>query len=180
MSPSNRPTDSEQPVDSARPLGTDEFDTFVEGLDYPMFVVTTAHEGDRAGCLVGFATQASIDPPRMLVCLSTTNHTYQIARKAAALGVHILEPEQRGLAALFGAETGDDVDKFARCRWTPGAAGAPLLDDCPRRFAGRVLEQYPFGDHVGFLLDPTDLHVNDTGPGVSFKQVEDIAPGHQP
>src|SRR5207248_6722269 len=33
-------------------------------------------------------------------------------------------------AALFGARTGDEVDKFTRCRWTSGPAGVPLLDDC--------------------------------------------------
>ena len=43
----------------------------VSELDYPMFIVTCADERERAGCLVGFATQCSIDPPRFLVCLST-------------------------------------------------------------------------------------------------------------
>ena len=47
--------------------GTAQFDAFVGGLDYPVFVVTAAHGEERSGCLVGFATQASIDPPRMLV-----------------------------------------------------------------------------------------------------------------
>jgi flavin reductase (DIM6/NTAB) family NADH-FMN oxidoreductase RutF len=161
-------------------VDTTEFDRFVEGLDYPMFVVTTAHEGRRAGCLVGFATQASIDPPRMLVCLSTTNHTYRLARGAGLLAVHVLDPAQEDLADLFGGVTGDDVDKFARCRWIAGPNGVPLLEDCPRKLVGRVLEQHPYGDHVGFLLDPVDLEVNGTGAGLSFDQVEDLEPGHQP
>jgi hypothetical protein len=57
------------------PLSTAKFDEFIKGLDYPMFVVTTVAAGQRAGCLVGFTTQASIDPPRLLVCLSVENHT---------------------------------------------------------------------------------------------------------
>jgi flavin reductase (DIM6/NTAB) family NADH-FMN oxidoreductase RutF len=36
------------------------FETIVATLDYPMFIVTTAAEGRRAGCLVGFGTQTSI------------------------------------------------------------------------------------------------------------------------
>ena len=65
-----------------RAVDTAEFDTVVEDLDYPMFVVTTVHDGDRAGCMVGFTTQASIDPPRMLVCLSEKNYTHRVAESA--------------------------------------------------------------------------------------------------
>lgn len=163
---------------SQRPLDTGEFDDFVEGLDYPMFVATTANDGHRAGCLVGFTTQASIDPPRMLVCLSVKNHTYRVAREAEYLAVHVLDPEQGDLAELFGASTGDEVDKFARCRWSTGPDAVPLLDDCQRRVVGRILERHPYGDHVGFLLEPVDIDVARTGAGLSFEEVEDMEPGH--
>ena len=39
------------------------FDRLVNRLDYPMLVVTAEADGERAGCLVGFATQCSIQPP---------------------------------------------------------------------------------------------------------------------
>src|SRR3954451_16023833 len=42
----------------------------VSELDDPMFIVTVAGPMERAGCLVGFATQCSIHPPRFLLCLS--------------------------------------------------------------------------------------------------------------
>src|SRR5215208_7631728 len=37
------------------------FEAIVAQLDYPMFIVTAAAGEERGGCLVGFATQASID-----------------------------------------------------------------------------------------------------------------------
>lgn len=68
---------------------TSTFDTLIGSLDYPMFIVTTAAGDDVAGCLVGFATQTSIDPPLVLVCLSRANRTCgcsicAIARRARA------------------------------------------------------------------------------------------------
>lgn len=42
------------------------FETVAELLDYPMLVVTTAANGLRAGCLVGFTTQVSISPAPIL------------------------------------------------------------------------------------------------------------------
>ena len=45
---------------------TSRFERLVATLDYPLYVVTTALEQQPAGCLIGFATQCSIHPPRFL------------------------------------------------------------------------------------------------------------------
>jgi flavin reductase (DIM6/NTAB) family NADH-FMN oxidoreductase RutF len=158
-------------------MQTSDLDRFTDGLDPEVFVVTAAYDGQRAGCLVGFATQASIDPPRMLVCLSVANHTYRLAEHADLLGVHLLGDAQHDLAELFGGSTGDEVDKFARCRWTEGAAGTPLLET-PRRLIGRVVARHELGDHVGFLLDPVTVEVLDDEDALELSQAEDIEAGH--
>jgi flavin reductase (DIM6/NTAB) family NADH-FMN oxidoreductase RutF len=162
-----------------RPLTTEEFDAFVGGLDYPMFVVTTAAEGVRSGCLVGFTTQASIDPPRLLVCLSVQNHTYRVAQQAKLLAVHVLDPGQRDLAELFGEKTGDTSDKFSQCSWSPGPDGVPLLEDCPRLVVGRVVERQTFGDHVGHLLEPVEVESHRNTEAMGLEDVEDLDPGHE-
>lgn len=149
-------------------------------LDYPMLLVTTRVGGEPAGCLVGFSSQCSIDPPRFLVALSDKNRTYRAARRATALVVHVPPPGAAELAELFGGETGDEVDKFARCRWHPGPEDLPILTDCPRWFAGRILEQQPFGDHVGFVLQPFAVAAEPgTGGFLSFQQIKDMEPGHE-
>jgi flavin reductase (DIM6/NTAB) family NADH-FMN oxidoreductase RutF len=159
-------------------VDTAEFDAVIAGLDYPMFVVTTVHDGERAGCMVGFTTQASISPPRMLVCLSVKNRTYRVARAAEVLAVHVLDPDDGPLAELFGGETGDDVDKFSRIGWSEGPGGVPLLDECSRRFVGRIVERVELGDHTGFLLEPVQGESARPGPALRFSQVEDLRPGH--
>src|SRR5215218_5361853 len=118
-----------------------------------MIIVTACAGGERSGCLIGFATQTSIDPSRFLVCLSQKNRTYRVAVRAALLGVHFVPAEAEALAELFGGRTGDELDKFEHCAWRPGPEGTPLLDDCPNRFVGRVLERMDAGDHDAFLLE---------------------------
>ena len=132
---------------------TEGFDDVTDVLDYPMFVVTTAHGERRAGCLVGFATQVSIDPPRFLVGLSERNQTYRVAMDASRLVVHLLGADSLELARLFGESTGDDTDKFARCSWRPGPDGVPVLDDAPAWFSGPIRDRVRLGDHTGFLID---------------------------
>jgi flavin reductase (DIM6/NTAB) family NADH-FMN oxidoreductase RutF len=159
-------------------VDSEEFSEFVDGLDYPLYVVTTAHGGERSGCLVGFTSQVSIDPPRMLVCVSDKNHTYLLARDAELLAVHVLSPGQQSLAELFGEETGDETDKFAHCSWRPGPGGVPVLDDCARRMVGRVLQRIPFGDHLGLLLEPVETAVSSRPVAYTLRDAADMEPGH--
>ena len=151
----------------------------VDQLDYAMFIVTVAASNDRAGCLVGFATQCSVDPPRFLVCLSDKNRTFRVARDAEVMVVHLVPEEATGLADLFGAETGDDTDKFARCAWSPGPEGTPVLDDCPNWFAGRILERYEAGDHWAFLLEPFEAASQSGEEPFTFHRARRMEPGHE-
>ena len=158
---------------------TSQFERLAATLDYPVYVVTTAVENEPSGCLIGFATQCSIRPPRFLACISKKNHTLRVAKRAGALAVHIVEDKDRKIAELFGGETGDAVDKFARVGWRL-LHGVPILDACDRWFAGTVLEQIDFGDHVGFLLEPVDLEKASTAEQLTYQRARDIEPGHEP
>jgi flavin reductase (DIM6/NTAB) family NADH-FMN oxidoreductase RutF len=160
------------------PLSSAQFSEFVDGLDTPLYVVTTTDGTELSGCLVGFATQTSIDPPRMLVCLSEQNHTLRVALGAELLAVHRLDKDEHGLAELFGGETGDRADKFARCAWEPGPGGLPLLEDTTH-VVGRILEHRSLGDHVGFLLEPVALGGGDPDQPLTLEDVEDVEPGHR-
>jgi flavin reductase (DIM6/NTAB) family NADH-FMN oxidoreductase RutF len=157
-------------------------DELLGSLDFAMFVVTTVatDDGERSGCLMGFATQCSIHPPRFLACISEKNHTARTARRAEHLAVHVVPHDQRELANLFGEQTGDSVDKFAACSWTPGPGGVPLLDACPVRFVGRIVERVPLGDHTGYLL-AAELAEGRAEPDgyLHFRDVTDMEPGHE-
>jgi flavin reductase (DIM6/NTAB) family NADH-FMN oxidoreductase RutF len=151
----------------------------VAEFDYPMFIVTACANGERAGCLVGFATQCSISPPRFLVCLSDKNRTFRVARRAEVLVVHLVPDHARDLAELFGSLTGDDVDKFARCAWSPGPDGTPVLNDCGNWFAGRILDRMSAGDHCAFLLEPIQAASESAEGTFTFHRAKRIDAGHE-
>jgi len=161
------------------PPRPDSFDAMVGTLDYPMFIVTARAEGELGGCLVGFASQASIEPSLFLVCLSIRNRTYRLARQAERVAVHFVPAHADPLAQLFGGRTGDDVDKFASCDWEEGPYGLPILAECENWFVGRVLERTPLGDHVGFLLEPEDTHHGSAGRQFTFHRAKRIEAGHE-
>jgi flavin reductase (DIM6/NTAB) family NADH-FMN oxidoreductase RutF len=157
---------------------TETFEAIMGKLDYPMFLVTTVAGDERSGCLVGFATQCSIDPPRFMVCLSDKNHTARVAARGEALAVHLVPACEMALARLFGSHTGDEVDKFAHCAWHPGPAGLPILDDCESWFAGWIIDRFPWGDHVGFEVEVFAARRGGDEAHLTFRDVRELEPGH--
>jgi flavin reductase (DIM6/NTAB) family NADH-FMN oxidoreductase RutF len=162
-------------VNSAAQAALDEL---LAGLDSPMYVVTAAADDERAGCLVGFATQASIDPVRFLVMISTANETWEIARRSEVLVLHHLQVGNHELATLFGEQSGDWTDKFARCEWSPGPAGVPVLAGVRGWVAGRILDRYDVGDHVAHLIEPIDAAIGTRGEALTYLAVRDLDAGH--
>jgi flavin reductase (DIM6/NTAB) family NADH-FMN oxidoreductase RutF len=155
------------------------FNEIVGELDYPMLIVTAAADDRIAGCLVGFASQVSIDPPRFTVFLSDKNRTYEVASEAEELAVHFLAEDDDDLAKLFGGETGHDIDKFERVEWEPAAGGTPLLERCENRFVGRILDRRRVGDHVAFLLEPTEATHGEDFNLFPFHRAKRIDAGHE-
>ncbi|HVV38501.1 MAG TPA: flavin reductase family protein [Acidimicrobiales bacterium] len=158
----------------------EKFNRLAAAMEYPMFIVTTADaDGQRGGCLIGFATQCSIEPPRFLAGLSVKNHTYRVARGASHLAVHVIGKDDKELADLFGGETGDEVDKFVRCAWHTGPSAMPILDAVDAWFVGRIIERVELGDHVGHVLEP--VAVQEARPAnLQSGDVTDIEAGHPP
>jgi flavin reductase (DIM6/NTAB) family NADH-FMN oxidoreductase RutF len=160
--------------------GADRFNDVVDLLSYPMYVVTTAAGDERSGCLVGFATQASIGPERFLVAISKANHTFRVATSATRLVVHLLSAEHREVAQLFGEQTGDEVDKFSRCDWQPGPDGVPVLSAAAAWFSGPIIDRHSFGDHVGFLIAPDAGEVRDPNARIlTDSDVKNLSAGHE-
>jgi flavin reductase (DIM6/NTAB) family NADH-FMN oxidoreductase RutF len=153
---------------------------FADRADYPMHVVTAFDGVEPSGCLVGFLTQCSILPARLLGCISKVNYTASVATGARGLGVHLLGRDQLALAAAFGEHTGDREDKMAQVRWHAGATGAPILDECAAWVEGTVRQRFDLGDHVGYLLDPVAGGGGGASGELRYAQVRNLRPGHPP
>lgn len=153
--------------------------SLVSAIDYPMFVVTVAAGDQRSGCLVGFVTQGSIEPVRLVVMISKANHTCAVASRATQMVVHFLHRGNLGLARLFGEQTGDVVDKFSGCSWRRVAGvEAPVLEGTRGWAAGPVVSRFDAGDHIGHLVDVTASEVDGEGPQLGFQMVSSMRPGH--
>ncbi|WP_432789592.1 flavin reductase family protein [Brevibacterium sp. K11IcPPYGO002] len=154
-------------------------DDLMGSVDSPLIVVTTSAEGERAGCLVGFHSQASIDPEHYCFWLSKANHTYRVALRADHFAVHFPTTADRELARYFGSRSGSDMDKFTGLDFALSDDGVPLLADLPNRLlVERVAMLDDGGDHVCTTARVSSVEVADGFTPLRPSQLGDLTPGH--
>lgn len=154
-------------------------DAIMASVDPRMIVVTTAEGGERAGCLVGFHAQSSIDPRRYTVWLSKANHTYRVGLRASHIGIHFLTEDDFALAERFGTLTGDTTDKFLGLAVTDGPGDIPMLVECPNRLAaGRVTLLDEGGDHVCVVGQLVASWTGGQFVPLTLSRVRHLDPGH--
>lgn len=157
----------------------ESFEDFMSMLDCPVFVVTTQLHGRPSGCLVAFANQSGVDPPRFSAAIAKGSDTCEVASQSQHLAVHVLSRQQRGLAELFGGPTGPAANPFDRCSWRAGPQGMPVLDEAIAWFVGRTLDRFDIGDHVQYLLEPVATWAPECSDDPLYlSDFDDVDPGH--
>ena len=160
-------------------MSTSGLDDLMGSVDSPLIVVTTSAQGERAGCLVGFHSQASIDPEHYCFWLSKANHTYRVALRSERFAVHFPTTADSELARFFGSRSGSETDKFAGLDFTVTEDGVPLLADLPNRLlVERVAMLDDGGDHVCLTARVDSVEVAGGFTALRPSQLGDLTPGH--
>jgi flavin reductase (DIM6/NTAB) family NADH-FMN oxidoreductase RutF len=163
---------------SVTEVSDDVFGTLMASSDPPLIVLTTAADGEPAGCLVGFHVQSSITPQHYCVWLSKANHTYRVSLRAAHFAVHFLTVEDFTLAEHFGTLSGDDTDKFAGVD-VDLENGVPLLRGCPNRMSlERIAVLDDGGDHVCLTTRVSSAQTTGSFMPLRVSSATHLVPGH--
>jgi 3-hydroxy-9,10-secoandrosta-1,3,5(10)-triene-9,17-dione monooxygenase reductase component len=113
-------------------------------------VVTTS--GDRVpahGTTVSAFASLSLDPPLVLVCLSSTSRARALLEQAGAFTVNVLSAGQAGLSRRFAAADRPSGEAlFDGVLVRAGATGCPVLVGAAAHVDCRVVVLHEGGDHV--------------------------------
>lgn len=104
--------------------------------------------GEPVGFTANSFTSVSLDPPLLLVCLSSAASSFEAFRDAGRFGVSVLGAAQREASTVFATR---GADKFASVAWTPRRTGAPLIDGAVAWFDCETDRILPAGDHAILL-----------------------------
>ena len=121
----------------------------------PIVAVTAAHGGRTNGLISSTALNASLVPesPRVSVHLSKRNLTHDLVLDSRALAIHLLAPDESGLALFrtLGTRSGHTQRKLDGVETRPGKTGSPILIDAVSYLEARVVSTLD-GEELSIVL----------------------------
>ena len=124
-------------------------------IPYGMYVLT-AHTDDTIGlnaATVSWLSQASFNPPRIVVALRKESGIWYRVQSAGTFVVNLLGTGQKDLASTFFRPVEPQGDRLGGYKFHSGASGAPILDDAAATLECTVVQAIDAGDHSLFLAD---------------------------
>jgi len=135
----------------------DECRTFMSGFPTGVAVVSGVDaQGLPRGVTCSSLISVTVDPPILMVSLSTRSGTLEAIRRLGAFGVNQLPGRAKEIAQLFASGR---PDRFQSVRWQPrGRLGLPwLVDHCRGWAECAVREILMIEDHALVVGDAVDI-----------------------
>jgi flavin reductase (DIM6/NTAB) family NADH-FMN oxidoreductase RutF len=134
--------------------------TVLRWFTYGLYVVTS-RDGDNTGAFTAnWLSQASFDPPLVMVSVENDSHSLPIIRKSGLFSVNVLESGQRRLAGHFGKKTANVGNKLTDIDQYESEAGLPILNDAIGYVVCRVTGELEAGDSVIVLGEVIEAKVH--------------------
>ena len=140
--------------------------TVLRWFTYGMYVVTCRDGETRGAFTANWLSQASFDPPMVMVSVEKDSHSLPIIRASREFTVNVLETGQRRLAGHFGKKTAKVGDKLAEIEHYQTDSGLPILNDAIGYVVCRVTNEMDAGDSVVVLGEVVEaaVHREDAEP----------------
>ena len=120
-----------------------------------LFVVTAAHNGQRAGFLASFIQQVSFSPLIIAVACHPARYPYQLMRESHRFGISLIPDDDKILMKKFAKGHGPEEDLIMDIEHED-VEGVPLLKNSLGGAAFEIVEVVQPGDHMvvfGQVLD---------------------------
>lgn len=115
---------------------------------YGLYVVTLNAGGSVHGFTANWLTQASFDPPMIVMAVEQDSRSIELLRANPVFAVNVLAAGQRELAGLFGRSSRKAPDKIKGIPYRAGITGCPLLEEALGHVECEASVGELCGDHV--------------------------------
>lgn len=144
-----------------------------------MYIVSTAHEGRKAGQLVNALVQVTAEPVRIVMSLNKQNLTRELLERSGVFSVSVLGRDApMEFLGKWGFRTGREVDKFSGTGHITGKNGAPVVTDHAVAYLeGRVVGTLDAGTHILFLGEVTEAETLSEAEPMSYAYYREVKKG---
>ena len=131
-------------------------------LTYGLYVLTAADGDDAAAGTVNWLSQASFEPPLIMVGVKQDSNLHRIIERSRAFAVNILSADQKEVAAAFFRPSQVEDDRINGYAFVAGPeTGAPLLTELPAWLEAKVTDAVKRGDHTVFVAEVVNAGLRD-------------------
>jgi flavin reductase (DIM6/NTAB) family NADH-FMN oxidoreductase RutF len=123
--------------------------TALRMIPYGLYVLTAeSANGEIAAATVNWVTQASFEPPLVVVGVKTDSSAFRVIKTSGTFALNVLGKGQHGLAFTFFKPTVHDGDTVSGEKFRRGETGAPILDRAPAFVECLLRDSIERGDHA--------------------------------
>lgn len=129
---------------------------------YGLYVQTARHEGELAAGTVNWVSQASFNPPLVMVAVKADSHLHTVIERSGRFALNVLSAEQQSIAQDFFRPTQVSGQTLNGHPFEEGpATGSPLLTELPAWVECQVTDTVKRGDHTVFVAEVIEAGVRD-------------------
>ena len=120
---------------------------------YGLYAVTVA-EGEQFNAFTAnWLSQASFEPPMLMLSVENASHSIDIIRRTKLFVVNVFATGQKELAGQLGRPFARNPHKLDGINYHLGANGCPILEDALGWLECRVTGEVPAGDSTVFIAE---------------------------
>lgn len=139
-------------------------------FSYGMYIVTTTDGEDLGAFTADWVMQVSFEPRLIAISVEQDAHSLGVLRRSEVFAVNVLETGQRELAGQFGRNTAKVGNKLENYEYAKGSTGSPLLAEALGAVECRITHEHQVGDHILFVGEVVDAHLNREGEPLTMKE----------
>jgi flavin reductase (DIM6/NTAB) family NADH-FMN oxidoreductase RutF len=138
---------------------------------YGLYAVTSAHDDEQGVFTANWLSQASFEPPLVMLSVENDSSTLPLIRQSGRFVVCPLGEGQKPLAAALGKPKARAGDKFATLDLAvvETADGLPALADSLGYVVCDVQSESPAGDSVVFIAEVTEARSFSDAPPLEMR-----------
>jgi len=140
--------------------------TALRMIPYGLYVLTSeAGDGTVAASTVNWVTQASFEPPLIVVGVKADSGAHAVIKESGSFALNVLGKAQQSLAFAFFKPAEREGNTIGGEAFSNGKTGAPILAAAVAFLDCSLTDTVERGDHSIFVGEVVDAAVNEAVSG---------------
>ncbi|MBA2597387.1 MAG: flavin reductase family protein [Chloroflexia bacterium] len=141
-------------------------------ITYGLYAVTASHEDERGVFTANWLSQASFEPPLVMLSVENDSSTLPLIRASGRFAVCPLAAGQKELAGALGRPKARAGDKFVTLELAvvDTTSGVPALAESLGYLICAVRSETPAGDSVVFIAEVEEARSFSDSPPLEMRQ----------